>query len=337
MNSDPSIRMDALFGILDEALAAEVDAVAALRGLPHSAAFEKAVGVLAQCRGRIVVVGLGKSGLVAQRISASFRSTGTPSVYLHPVEAVHGDLGLVEAGDVGLFFSKSGESTELLRLLPLFKRLDVPLVAVVCQADSSLERAAEVTLGLGPIVEAGPLKMVPTTSLTVSQVAGNLLVIALYAHRGTSEEDLAFLHPGGVIGRQTVHRVADLMHQGEELPRVGEDTPLREALVEMIRKKLGMTTVVDGSGRLCGVLTDGDLKRILHQHGGVDGLKTGDVMTRQPRTIEPDAFVAKAVERMENNPGGSITSLVVIGSDGAPKGVLHLHDCLRAGPATHQA
>lgn len=327
-------QLSALEPVLDEALHTEIEALGSLRGLTRAPHFRKAVSLLFGCRGRIVVVGLGKSGLVAQRISASFRSTGTPSVYLHPVEAVHGDLGLVERGDVGLFFSKSGESAELLRLLPLFKRLEVPYVAVVCQGGSALERWSEVSLCLAPVVEAGPLKVVPTTSLTISQVVGNLLVIALYALRGTTEEDLAFLHPGGIIGRQTLHRVADLMHRGDGLPRVREDTPLREALVEMIEKKLGMTTVVDGAGRLTGVLTDGDLKRILHRHGQVDGLATGDVMTRRPRTIEPDAFVARAVERMENNPGGSITSLVVVGPDGVPEGVLHLHDCLRAGPST---
>ncbi|MCA9728050.1 MAG: KpsF/GutQ family sugar-phosphate isomerase, partial [Candidatus Eisenbacteria bacterium] len=284
---------------------------------------------LRACRGRIVVSGVGKSGLVAQRIAASFRSTATPAVYLHPTEAMHGDLGLIARGDVALLFSKSGESAELTRLLPLFRRIGVPVVAVVGRADSELAGGADVTLALGRIEEAGPLKLVPTTSGTVFHVLGDILVTCLYAQRGITEDQLAFLHPGGVIGSQATLRVRELMHAGDALPRVSAEVSLREGIVEMIAKRLGVTTVVDADGRLAGILTDGDLRRIIHRHGRIDGLQVREVMTRDPRTIDGQALVASAVERMENNPRGPITALVVIDADGRPEGVIHLHDCLR--------
>lgn len=316
-----------------EVLESEITGLTALDRLLEGPAFGEAVEILDRCRGRIVVSGVGKSGLVAQRIAASFRSTGTPAVYLHPVEAMHGDLGLLDPADVGLFLSKSGESEELLRLLPIFERIPLPLVAIVCRGSSSLGRAAARTLVLGPIEEAGPLKLVPTTSTTVFQVLGDLLVTCLYARRGTTESELAYLHPGGVIGTQATLRVADLMHAGERLPRVGAETFLRDALVEMIDKKLGMTTVVDATGSLVGILTDGDIRRIVHRHRTIDSLHVREVMSPHPRTIGRDARVAAAVERMENNPGGPITCLVVTDGSGRPEGVIHLHDCLRARKA----
>jgi arabinose-5-phosphate isomerase len=266
---------------------------------------------------------------VGQRIAASLRSTGTPAFFLHPTEAVHGDLGLLDAADVALFLSKSGESEELLRLLPTCERLEIPVVAVTARGASTLGRAARVNLDTGPLVEGGPLAEVPAVSVTVFEVLGNLLFTAVYAARGIGAEDLAWLHPGGLIGRMVTLRVQDLMHGGADLPRVRADASLHEAIVEMMGKRLGMTTVVDDSGRLCGVFTDGDLRRAMHLHARIDALCVREVMTSHPQTIEPEALVASAVARMEGNPTGPITALVVLDDDGRPEGVLHLHDCLR--------
>lgn len=289
--------------------------------------------LLISCRGRLVVTGVGKSGLIAERIAASMRSTGTKAVFLHPTDALHGDLGLLEPDDVGLFFSKSGESQELLALLPGFRRLGVPVAAITAEARSSLAREADRLLALGAIEEAGPLSVVPTTSGLLFHALGDVLVTCLYVARGFTETDLAFLHPGGLLGERITTRVWELMHHGTGLPIVPEAISLREALVEMIGKKLGLTTVVDEGGRLAGILTDGDIRRVVHEHGGVDHLSAGMVMTRNPKTIDGDALIATAVHRMETNPGGAITALVVVDSEGRPAGVLHLHDCLRrVGP-----
>jgi len=303
--------------------------VHSLHRLLEDPAFPRAVHMLLSCRGRVLVSGVGKSGIVARRIAASLRSTATPALFLHPVEAVHGDLGLVDSADVALLLSHSGESAELLRLLPSFQRLSLPVVAVTSREDSPLARAASVSLLVGPLKEAGPLSFVPSTSVTVFEVLGDLLVAALYVSRGVTEKELSWLHPGGVIGRTVVLRVEDVMHVGRDLPRVGEDAQLRDAVLEIMEKKLGMTTVVDADGRLTGVLTDGDLRRVIHQHGRIDSFRVGEVMTRNPRTVDRGSLLVAALARMEENRPGPITSLVVVDSDGRPEGVLHLHDCLR--------
>ena len=312
-------------------LAAERAGLEHLERLLESPEFDRSVDLLYESR-RIIVSGVGKSGLIAQRIAASFRSTATPAIYLHPTEAIHGDLGLIAEGDVALLFSKSGESQELTRLLPLFRRISVPIVAVVGRSDSELARVADITLSLGRIEEAGPLKLVPTTSGTLFHVLGDLFVTCLYVRRGITESELAFLHPGGLIGAQATLHVRDLMHSGDALPRISQEASLREAVVEIIDKRLGVTTVVDEAGILAGILTDGDLRRIVHKHGRIDGLRLAEVMTVHPRTIDGGALVASAVERMENNPKGPITSLVVTDSEGRPDGIIHLHDCLRLRP-----
>ena len=308
--------------------------IAGLRGLfplIEKPALADAVARLLDCKGRILVVGVGKSGIVASKIAASMRSTGVPAVYLHPVDAVHGDVGLITPGDLGLFLSKSGESRELIELVPTFKRLQVPLLAVVCRADSTLGRLSDLVLETGPIEEAGPLEEIPTTSTTVFQVLGDILTLLVVWERGLTTRDFAFLHPGGVLGRLTTVRVREALHQADGLPRVDEQSLLREALVEIIDKRLGMTTVVDAAGRLTGILTDGDIRRTLHRYASVEGLKVLQVMTREPKTIDGDQLLSTAVAKMETNPGGPITSLIVIDGEGRPVGVLHLHDCLRLG------
>lgn len=313
-----------------QVIAVEAGAVAAL-GARVGPEFADAVEALAACRGKVIVSGVGKSGLIGQKIAATFTSTGTPSVFLHPADAMHGDAGLFSPGEVALFISKSGASDELLALMPYLERLGIPLVAIVVQPGSPLAKRAAVALVLGPVAEACPMDLTPTTSITLTQVMGDCLAIALMERRGFQAEDFRFLHPGGVIGRSAARRVSELMHAGDAMPRVGEATPLREVMLEIMNKRLGATAVVDGAGRLAGVITDGDFKRILLQHGDPWTLRAADVMSREPSTIGPDALVASAVRRMEERPRGPITSLVVVDEAHAPVGLLHLHDCLRAG------
>jgi arabinose-5-phosphate isomerase len=285
--------------------------------------------MLCGCRGRILICGLGKAGLAGQRIAASLRSTGSPSIFVHPVEALHGDLGIVDREDVALLISKSGENPEVSGLVPTFRRLGVAIIALTARGDSELARLADVVLDIGPVEEIAPLTEVPTVSTTLFQVTGDALTVILCRMKGFSSEDFAFLHPGGILGRRVSQRVAEVMHTGADLPRIGEQTPLTQVLVEIMDKRLGMTTVVDGAGRLLGVIADGDLKRILHRTGGsLAGLCAGDVMTRDPRTIEPEALLVTALKRMETNQPGAITFLVVV-EEGRPKGVVHIHDCLR--------
>jgi arabinose-5-phosphate isomerase len=323
------------------ALAAGRSALTAMaRALEAQAArlderFAAAVELLHAARGKVVLSGVGKSGLVAQRLAATLTSTGTPAFFLHPTEAAHGDAGLLQRGDAALFVSKSGGSEELGALLEFLSRLEIPLVAITARADSPLALAARVVLETGDVPEAGPLEFVPTTSATVAQALGDALALALVARRGFRAEDFAVLHPGGVLGRVMRLTAADLMHGGPTLPRVGEATALHEVLVEILEKRLGITTVTDPAGRLAGVVTDGDLKRILLKHGPAAGplwgLSAADVMSRSPRCCAPATRVAAAVRQMEDNPGGPITALIVLDPDRRPLGVLHLHDCLRAG------
>jgi arabinose-5-phosphate isomerase len=293
--------------------------------------FLAAVECLHGCRGKVVVSGVGKSGLLAHKLAATLTSTGTPAVFLHPADALHGDAGLFAPGDVALFLSKSGASDELLALLPYLERHGIPLVSIVATPGSALGRKSGVCLVTGPVREVCPMDLAPTTSITVAQVMGDCLAVALLERRGFKAEDFRFLHPGGVIGRSAARRVEELMHEGAALPRVGESTPLREVMLEIMDKRLGVTTVVDGAGRLAGVITDGDFKRILLKHADPWALTAREVMGRTPSTIARDALVAAAVRQMEERPAGPITALVVVDGAGAPVGVLHLHDCLRAG------
>jgi arabinose-5-phosphate isomerase len=320
-----------------EVLEAELRGVGSLRRLFESDGFVAAVELLLRCRGRVLVSGLGKSGLAGQRIAASLRSTGSPAVFIHPVEALHGDLGIVDPADVAVLISKSGENREVCALVPTFRRLGVPVIGITAARESEIGRAVDVLLDLGAVEEVSPPGEVPTVSTTLVQVIGDALTVILYRLKGLTPEAFAFLHPGGMLGRALTLRVADVMRRGADLPRVGEATPLVDALVTIMEKRLGMTTVVDGEGRLLGVLTDGDFKRILHRHGGsIQHLRVGEVMNRAPRTIGAGELLATAVKVMETNQPGAITSLVVVDREGRPEGVVHLHDCLRApaaGPA----
>ena len=311
-----------------EVVRAEAQAVAALEARLDEG-FERVVRTLGECRGKVIVSGAGKSGLIGQKLAATLTSTGTASLFLHPTDALHGDAGLFAPGDVALFISKSGASDELLALLPYLERHGIPLVSIVVQPGSPLARASAATIVLGPVVEACPMDLTPTTSITLTQVVGDCLAIALMEQRGFQPDDFRFLHPGGVIGRAAARRASELMHAGEALPCVGERTGLRDVMLEIMNKRLGVTAVVDGAGRLAGVVTDGDFKRILLQHPEPWALSAADVMSRSPSTIGPEVLVAAAVRRMEERPQGPITSLVVVDDANRPIGILHLHDCLR--------
>ena len=306
---------------------------------PMAAAFDRAVELMFACRGRVVVTGMGKSGLVARKIAATLSSTGTPSLFLHPVEAVHGDLGMVVPGDVVLALSASGETEEILRLLATIKRLRVPLVAMTGDAIetpaaldagrngrgrrlSTLAAAAEVALDCSVDQEACSLGLAPTASTTTMMALGDALAVALSEKRGFKEEDFASLHPGGKLGKRLA-RVESLMHTGGEIPRVAPAANMADVIYEMSRKKMGVTTVVEGE-RLVGIISDGDLRRMLERRGkDVLDLTAGECMTPSPRTIAGNEFAATALAVMEEK---RITSLAVVDAEGRLQGLLHLHD-----------
>jgi len=288
--------------------------------------FDKAVALLHACAGRVIVSGMGKSGLVGRKIAATLASTGTPAFFLHPAEGVHGDIGMVARGDVVLALSNSGETDEMLAILPPLKRLGVPIVLLTGHPKSTLARQSEVVLDVSVSEEACPINLAPTSSTTAALAMGDALAMVLLDLRGLRAEDYAALHPRGTLGWRALFRVGDLMHTGDAMPAVTETAALAEAVQEMTRKGLGMTTVVDGDGRLAGVITDGDLRRLHLRGGPFETLRAGDVATRSPRTIGADDLAAKALEVME----GKITSLVVVDEAQRPRGVVHLHDILRA-------
>src|SRR5499427_3240084 len=313
-----------------EVIRTEAQALGNLEG-KLGPAFTTAVETIAACRGKLVVSGVGKSGLIGQKIAATLTSTGTPAVFLHPADALHGDAGLFARGDVALFLSKSGATSELLALLPYLDRLGIPLVSIVVQAGSPLVQRSLAAIVLGPVAEACPMDLTPTTSITLTQVVGDCLAVALMEQRGFKPEDFRFLHPGGVIGRAASRPVSELMHAGDALPLVREDAKLRDVVLEIMAKRLGITTVAAKDGTLAGVVSDGDFKRILLKQSDPWALTAADVMSRTPTTIAPDALVASAVRLMEDRPAGPITALVVVDPKSRPLGILHLHDCLRAG------
>lgn len=313
-----------------EVIRTEAGAVAALESR-LGPSFTTAVELLAACRGKLVVSGVGKSGLIGQKIAATLTSTGTPAVFLHPADALHGDAGLFARGDAALFLSKSGASEELLALLPYLERLAIPLVSIVVQQGSPLAAKSAAGIVLGPVAEACPMDLTPTTSITLTQVVGDCIAVALMQHRGFKPEDFRYLHPGGVIGRAAARPVSELMHGGKGLPSVTEETKLRDVMLEIMDKRLGITTVLGKDGTLAGVVSDGDFKRILLKTPDPWGLTAAEVMARKPTTIGPTELVATAVRMMEDRPEGPITALVVVDEKKRALGILHLHDCLRAG------
>ncbi len=292
--------------------------------------FSKAVDLLFECKGRVVLMGMGKSGLVGRKIASTFASTGTPAFFLHPAEGLNGDFGMLAKEDVVIAISNSGETRELLEVLPLLKRYGNRLIALTGNRRSSLALAGDVHLDIAVKEEACPLNLAPTASTTATLAIGDALAIALMVKRGFRKEDFALLHPGGTLGKRLLLRVEELMHSGEAFPRVLEGTLMKEAIFEITSKRLGVTGVCNEEGHLVGVITDGDLRRALEKYPDLLQRKASEVMTRNPKWIEKDALAAQAVQRMEEF---SITSLFVFNRAGerTPVGIIHLHDLLRAG------
>ncbi|HEV7513905.1 MAG TPA: KpsF/GutQ family sugar-phosphate isomerase [Candidatus Acidoferrum sp.] len=285
--------------------------------------FERAVDVLFACKGRVVVSGMGKSGLIGRKISATFSSTGTPSFFLHPAEALHGDLGMLARGDALLAVSYGGETEEIVRLLEALKRLEMLLITLTGKTDSTLAQASDVVLDVSVKEEACSLNLAPTASTTVAMAVGDALAVALLERRGFQPDDFAALHPAGRLGSRLL-RVEHLMHAGDALPRVSPDTMMPDVFHEMSKKGLGMTTVTEADGRLAGILTDGDLRRLMEKHRGATlEMRAVDCMTRGAQTIGPHVLASEALNLMEKR---KITSIVVVDEAKAVLGVVHLHD-----------
>ncbi len=305
--------------------------------------FTLAVERILDCKGRVVVTGMGKSGLIGQKLAATLASTGTPAFFLHPAEGSHGDVGMVTRQDVVLALSNSGETWEVISLLPVIKRLGATLIGFVGRIDSTLARMSDVVLDVSVQREACPLGLAPTCSTTAALAMGDALAVALLEARGFGTDEFALLHPGGSLGKKLLLRVRDRMHGRERVPMVPEGHPVRDAMLEMTDKRFGMTGVKDGSGRLIGIITDGDLRRWLERDERLLSRRSGQIMTAAPKTIAADALAVEAVRKMEDN---KITSLFVVEGalverplvDGTPVegigrvvGVIHLHDLLEAG------
>jgi len=292
--------------------------------------FARAVDLLYACEGKVVVTGLGKSGQIGRKIAATFASTGTPAFFLHAAEGLHGDLGMIARNDAVLAVSNSGETDEVLKLLPMIKRWGLSLIVITGSARSTLARAGDVVLNVEVPEEACPLGLSPTTSTTAALAMGDALAVVLLERRGFQQEDFLIRHPGGTLGRRLLLRTEDLMHRGEAIPLVGEDTALQEVLLEISSKRLGVAGVTGGDGNLVGVITDGDLRRALTRgDGNILARKARNVMTRNPKTIAAGSLAAEAIAMMERY---SITSLFIVEPDGSrPSGIIHLHDLLKAG------
>jgi arabinose-5-phosphate isomerase len=314
-----------LLAMADRVLRLEAESIAALRNRLDDR-FVEAVGLLRRCRGRVIVTGMGKSGLIGRKIAATLASTGTPAYFLHPAEGVHGDIGMMAREDVVLALSNSGETDEVLAVLPAIKRLGASLILLTGSTASTLAGQADVVLDVGVDEEACPMNLAPTSSTTAALAMGDALAMALLDLRGVRAEDYAALHPRGSLGWKALGKVGDLMRTGEAVPVVREGASMKEAIEEMSAKSLGMTTVVDASGRLVGVITDGDLRRHQLAHGDLLDRRAGDCMTADPKRIGADELAVRALALME----GVVTSLVIADEAGRPAGVIHIHDILRA-------
>lgn len=290
--------------------------------------FVHACQYMLKCAGRIVVIGMGKSGHIGKKLAATLASTGSPAFYVHPGEASHGDLGMLKTGDVVLALSYSGETTEVVLIVPLIKRLGIPLIAMTGNPNSTLARESEVHLDVSVAKEACPLGLAPTASTTATLAMGDALAIALLEARGFTANDFALSHPGGSLGRRLLLHVSDVMHSGERTPQVHEGASLRDTLVEMTAKGLGMTAVVDSGQRIVGIFTDGDLRRVLDRGLDIRGSSVADVMTRGGVTIAPNSLAAEAVRMMQER---RINALMVVDADDRLVGALNMHDLLRAG------
>lgn len=305
----------------------EAEAIAALAHRLDEQ-FMKAVEEIFNCSGRVVVTGMGKSGIIAQKIVATLNSTGTPSVFLHASDAVHGDLGMVRKEDIVICISKSGDTVEILQLIPLFKRIGLFIIAMVGNTNSKLAQAADIVLDVSVKEEACPHDLTPTTSTTVALALGDALAITLLEKRNFTSEDFAKFHPGGNLGKRLLLKVEEMMVKHDAVPKVKQEVPLRDAILEITSKRLGATCVVDGRGKLVGIITDGDLRRLLQQTTDVTHCTAAMAMSKNPKTIRKNALAVAALEEME---AFNITQLVVIDEEHRPIGMIHIHDLVKAG------
>ena len=320
--------MDDILHIAAKVLKTEAEAVLALIGRLNNN-FEKAADIIYRSLGRVVITGMGKSGLVGKKIAATLASTGTPSFFLHPAEAGHGDLGMVTVDDVIIAISNSGETEELIALIPFLKRFNVSLISMTGNPDSTLSKAADVNLDVSVKEEACTLGIVPTASTTATMAMGDALAVALLIKRDFCEKDFALFHPGGTLGKKFFIKVKDVMHTGAALPVVSPGVSMMKAVVEISSKRLGITIVADSDNRIVGIITDGDLRRGIEKWDkAFFDMKAGEVMMEKPKTIGEEELAAKALSLMEKH---SITSLVVPDDNGRPKGIIHLHDILKKG------
>ena len=310
-----------------EVIRIEAEAVAMLEQR-ISESFSKAVELMLNCKGRVVVTGMGKSGIIARKIVATLNSTGTPSLFLHAADAVHGDLGMVRKEDVVMFLSKSGNTAELHNLLQLFKRIGVPILSLVGNVNSKLASLSDIVLDVSVKEEACPHDLAPTASTTATLALGDALAMALLEQRNFTAEEFAMYHPGGNLGKRLLLRVEEMMVNGEAVPKVKADIHVRDAILEMTSKRLGATCVVDKEGRLTGIITDGDLRRILQKTTDVTHITAEMVMTKHPKTITQDLLAAVALQEMEAH---NITQLIVVDDQHRPIGMVHLHELVKAG------
>lgn len=322
------VSRDSIIAIAKKVLKTEAEAVRSLTAKLNRD-FEKAVDMIHEIKGRVVVTGMGKSGLVGKKIAATLASTGTPAFFLHPAEASHGDLGMVTERDIIIAISNSGETEELLGLIPFLKRFRVKLISMTGNINSTLAKVSDIALDIAVREEACPMGVVPTASTTAAMAMGDALAVCLLTRKGLNEEAFARFHPGGSIGKKFFIKVSDLMHTGDRLPLISKDTPMSRAVIEMSSKRLGHAVVVDGERNIAGVLTDGDVRRGLERWGGrLFDLPAEKVMTKTPKVISQDELAAKALSIMESF---SITALVVPDEEGKPIGIIHLHDILKQG------
>ncbi|MBI5808136.1 MAG: KpsF/GutQ family sugar-phosphate isomerase [Ignavibacteriales bacterium] len=290
--------------------------------------FSKAVELIYNSKGRVVFTGMGKSGLIARKIVATLNSTGTASIFMHPTDALHGDLGMVRKDDIVILISKSGKTEELINLIPMFKRIGVPIIGMLGELNSKIAKDCDIVLDISVKEEACPYDLAPTSSTTVSLVMGDALAIALLEMKGFTANDFAMLHPGGSLGKRLSLKISEIMYSGKDVPIVSESANLKDAILEITSKRLGTTCVVNENGVLTGIITDGDLRRLLEKTDEIKNLKAIDVMTKNPKTITKDLLASFALQLMEKY---NITSLIVIDSQNKPEGMVHLHDLVKLG------
>ena len=293
--------------------------------------FVKAVNVILGSRGRVVFTGMGKSGLIARKIVSTMNSTGTAAIYLHPTDALHGDLGMVRKDDIVILISKSGHTEELFNLIPMLKRIGVTLIGMIGENGSLIGKECDIVLNINVNEEACPHDLAPTSSTTAALVMGDALAIAMLEMRGFTAEDFALLHPGGSLGKRLSLKIAEIMIKGNDVPVISENAPIKDAILEITSKRLGTTCVINKEGILTGIITDGDLRRLLEKTMDIKNLHAADVMTKKPKTITKDLLASFAIQQMENF---SITSLIVVDGSGKPEGIVHLHDLVKLGLQT---